>query len=558
MQGQQHLQAYFISIIKLPKLTSPVIQLLLVEPNLFFRLGLKLHLQQSGIFNLVAEVESIEMALRYLPKLERVDAILLGLDNDNHWRWCERLRFKYPQIPILLMLPDRSPLLAKSAQQWGIEATCSRDSPPSQVLIALQKIAQGEAAQTFSSANLTVDLPILTMVRSQLYHSGIRQIEHELTNLERKTKQSNSNTFLISALISAQMRELKAAKWLLQKIYGASRLEKRTRSANISSLDILIPKDSTSNLSSSLYLDRVASWLQSDLINQTDTPLEIDILKPHKRRELLYTVLRQLEDLLAELEKNPPEPEAIALNSSDILAKLWLATVEDFYSRIDSVITAEIIKQITADLEIVKVEILTQIPLLPELLTYLLAQNNANLDVPNPTDTFNWEPHIEEIIAHLLIQIANGAVQPLLNHFSDRLEIQLQLFDSQHISSREMERFRNDLSWRYRLQINFEQPKAIFESRYRLFRFANLGIETIDIYAPRPEELQSLNGIRAWVTLALELQDAVSPRFRTVGIFLGRGIVYLLTNLIGKGIGLVGKGILQGIGNAWQEPRSRK
>ncbi len=497
------------------------------------------------------------MGLRYLSKLGQVDVIFLALNNDNQWRWCERLRFKYPQIPILLMLPDHSPLLAKSAQQWGIEGICSRHSSPSQILISLQKIAQGEVAQALSPANSDVELSIWTMVRSHLYHSGIQQIEVELRNLEQKIKRPSSNPFLIAA----QKRELKAAKWLFQKIYGAATDEKQIKQnlsidSTFSNSDssLMLRKTGSDSAAITLYLDRVASRLQSDLINLNDTPLEIDVLKPAKRRELLYVVLRQFEDLLTEMAKNQLDRAAIATDKFDILERLWLGSVDDFYGRIDSFAIAEVISQIKADSEIVKEEILSKIPLFSELLSYLLTQNTSELS----EDSFDWQQYIEEIIAHLLIQIANSVIQPLLNHFSDRLEVQLQLFDSYHISSREMEQFRNDLSWRYRLQINFEQPRAIFESRYRLFIFTDAGIETMDIYAPRTKELQTLTGVGAWVTLALELQDAVSPRFRTFGTFLGKGIVYLLTNLIGKGIGLVGKGILQGIGSAWQEPRSRK
>ena len=61
------------------------------------------------------------------------------------------------------------------------------------------------------------------------------------------------------------------------------------------------------------------------------------------------------------------------------------------------------------------------------------------------------------------------------------------------------------------------------------------------------------------MTLALETRDAISPRLRSVTIFIGSGIVYLLTEIIGRGIGLIGRGVIKGVGNIWQESnRSRK
>ena len=73
------------------------------------------------------------------------------------------------------------------------------------------------------------------------------------------------------------------------------------------------------------------------------------------------------------------------------------------------------------------------------------------------------------------------------------------------------------------------------------------------IYAPRPLELAQLAGIPLVVTLALETRDALSPRLKSATTFLGSSIVYLLTEIIGRGIGLIGRGIIKGVGNIWQE-----
>lgn len=38
---------------------------------------------------------------------------------------------------------------------------------------------------------------------------------------------------------------------------------------------------------------------------------------------------------------------------------------------------------------------------------------------------------------------------------------------------------------------------------------------------------------------------------------MGSSIVYVLTDVIGRGIGLIGRGILRGVGSAWRDPRDR-
>ena len=151
-----------------------------------------------------------------------------------------------------------------------------------------------------------------------------------------------------------------------------------------------------------------------------------------------------------------------------------------------------------------------------------------------------------------------GIVQPLLNNFADVEEIKQKFYDGKLISTREIERFRNDLSWKYRWNSYFVEPKAIFESQYWLFVLSDRGIGRISIYAPRNQELAELAGWQLAFTLVLETRDAIAPRVRAVIALLGTGVVYLLTQVIGRGIGLIGRGVIQGIGNSLQDNKFRK
>jgi hypothetical protein len=159
------------------------------------------------------------------------------------------------------------------------------------------------------------------------------------------------------------------------------------------------------------------------------------------------------------------------------------------------------------------------------------------------------------LLDNLLLQVANAVMQPLLNHFSDFEAVKQKFYNYNLITYRDIERFRNNLSWKYRLEKYVAEPQAIFESQHLLLGFTEYGITVFPIYAPRTQELQKLQGIRLAVTLALEFQDAIAPRLRSAVLVLGSGVVYLLTNVVGRGIGLIGRGVLQGMGSAWDEKR---
>ncbi|MBD0343277.1 MAG: DUF3685 domain-containing protein, partial [Coleofasciculus sp. Co-bin14] len=162
------------------------------------------------------------------------------------------------------------------------------------------------------------------------------------------------------------------------------------------------------------------------------------------------------------------------------------------------------------------------------------------------------------LLQNLIIQVANAVVQPLLNEFADLEKIKQDFYDRRLISSREIARLRNNLSWRYRLSQFLEEPRAIFESRYELFVLNDSGIKKTSIYAPRRQELERLQGIPLLVTFAYEVRDAIAPRLRGTVAWIGRGVVYVLTQVLGRSIGLVIRGVIQGIGNAFQDTKFGK
>ena len=154
--------------------------------------------------------------------------------------------------------------------------------------------------------------------------------------------------------------------------------------------------------------------------------------------------------------------------------------------------------------------------------------------------------------------MGNSVLQPLLNSLADVEEIKQKYYDRSLISTREIERFRNDLSWKYRLNKYINEPKAIFESSYELFVFTPRGIAKTAIYAPRGQELAKLSGIPLLVTLILEFRDAIAPRLQSLLSIIGSGIVFVLTKIVGRGLGLIGRGILQGIGSVSLTERNLK
>ena len=68
-----------------------------------------------------------------------------------------------------------------------------------------------------------------------------------------------------------------------------------------------------------------------------------------------------------------------------------------------------------------------------------------------------------------------------------------------------------------------------------------------------------MTGVPWLSTIVIEIRDAIAPLVRQLIALVGRVVVFVLTQVIGKGLGLIGKGIVQGIGSTIKDiPQNKK
>jgi DNA-binding NarL/FixJ family response regulator len=385
-----------------------------------------------------------------------------------------------------------------------------------------------------------------------------------------------------------------STEFILSEVEGLRVKKGKSRLINsklvVKNTEVLVESSAIASDWQGSLFDSVTAKLQFDLVNLTGVPLEIDILRSTKKLELISSILRKLEELLEELRLGQVQPTQLPEKMPAILRDLWEETIIDFFGRyytlqvretpvLDRIQTdltlskslgessasvfprndREVVPVLLEDADTVAAEILDKIPMSVNLFAHLLFETPLIVDnISCLAGSPQAMQRAESLLENLAIQVASGVVQPLLNNFADVEEIKQSFYDGKLISTREIERFRNNLSWKYRWESYFVEPKAIFESRFWLFVLRDSGIKRIFIYAPRNLELAELSGWKLALTLVLEARDAIAPRVRAVILLFGAGIVYVLTQVIGRGIGLVGRGIIQGIGNSLQDTKFGK
>jgi DNA-binding NarL/FixJ family response regulator len=571
-------------------MTNQSTQILLIDDDPIFRLGLVTALEAFADLDIVAEVDTATVALERLTSLlpqERVNLIILDLALGRSLgspltglSLCQQLKTDYPNLSILLLTAPSEFNQLTAAKRLGVEGYCAKGCAITLIVEAIRQVKAGESYwQMLPTPANSLPPP---RWHTQLRQSGLQQIEAALKQVTAQLQQGNLSR-LDWLFWTGRRRELLTARWLVNQLLpiDSGLVPSNNSNSPAEPLPLLNPSSSrppvsqnrlrqspTSALSktSSEALQFQPSTpqavtltkLDSSLANLTNTPLEIDILQVERRRELLRTVLYKFEEMLDALRFSQVTMEQLTQKRSRLLHDLWQVSLTDFFGQYSTLVignqTIEMVEILRQDRDIVQAAILDKIPLVIELLGNRLFETPLMIDnVSYPAHTPEAMARAELLLQNMMIQVANGVIQPLLNKFSDIEIVKHNFYDKRLISSREITRFRNSLSWKYRRNQYIDEPQAIFESRYDLFVLSEIGIKKVAIYSPRRQELEQLQGTQLAVTIAYELRDAIAPRLRGTVAWVGKGVVYVLTQVLGRGIGLILRGVIQGVGSAWQD-----
>jgi hypothetical protein len=590
------------------------IRCVLIEPDEARRWMLSFVLQNSIVWQIVAECEALELGLVRLDALrstpDAAELVLLGSTNLNLDQLVPIVAAigavaREAKIVVLGALPasnSRATLLGADGYWW------TGDRPES-LLELLQTLRPIEGAMKPSRVVVSPAIAALgrlagTSRRDGLLDGGLTRFtlyDRQLAQLDIQLRTRRLNRPM-RWFFQGRIREIQAARWIAQHMIsptaiGPKRMPPRTQiTGEIQRESRLVKPSSRSNLpngssvskrrlGSSLIrssnsdrgleigtgivretalremFDRLILKLEaarispiSSLDNLLPIALEIDVLTVEMQVALLTTIATVLQAEVGRLR----EIGLAALHDRIpvMLETVWeIVVIQFFRCESEPASNPSLVNGLQQSSARVN-SLLKRVPLVADWIAYGLWGMPLSLDnQPYGVGTPQADDRALLLLENTVLRLANAVIQPLLNQFSDVEWVKAKYFKIQYASSRELMEFRNDLSWRYRRDRWLDTPRDIFESQYRLLYLAENGIGETVIYAPRQQELADLSGLPLAVTLVLETRDAISPRLRSVIALIGTGVVYVLTEVVGRGIGLVGQGIIKGIGNAWNDRR---
>ncbi len=160
--------------------------------------------------------------------------------------------------------------------------------------------------------------------------------------------------------------------------------------------------------------------------------------------------------------------------------------------------------------------------------------------------------HLELLLSDWLLRMGTALAGLVLEEASQWPELRRFLLRSDLLPTRQLERLRNQINSQERYQQLILEPLHIYESRRELLLLQMDRVVSRMVIEPRDRELRQLKPLQRTFTFYLELRDALGPQLRVLVQRLGSFLVTVLTQIIGRGIGLIARGVLLGLGRTLQ------
>jgi two-component system, NarL family, response regulator len=161
------------------------LQILLIEDDELFRLGLRVRLQQEPDLEIVAEAEDGETAIE-LSNQYPLDVVLLdvGLPGIGGIEACRQIKQRHPQLPVLVLTSHSQSALIARLVEAGAQGYCLKGIAAETLILAMRSVVAG-ASWWDATATQTIRTalePATTLV-SSVEHP---ELENPLTQREQE------------------------------------------------------------------------------------------------------------------------------------------------------------------------------------------------------------------------------------------------------------------------------------------------------------------------------------------------------------------------------------
>ena len=430
------------------------------------------------------------------------------------------------------------------------------------VLKSINTILNGGRVFDIDNKKIVNKKPEKLSFNQKILSSGLKQIDHEInTIIKYLNKDLTPNIYKF--ILKGRLRELITAKSLLIFLWG-------------NSLDLNIDETIKDNFGYEEQIDQDTVFIKEknnfeiwDLIfnrlieKYTNTSIELCLnkstliisgLKKEFISRSIFNTLNELNNLVKNIKENYADQE-YKENLDDLISQLkknTLVNIIDSYTRIkkngDLISINDFIfsqfENMTNFDDFESHDIFTIIdPIIKNEPLY----HNGKIMPLYETESFKT---FESIISNWVLRTSNLMAADIFNYCSGWPELRNLFINPKLQSTRNFERFRNNINNYDRWHNNFYMPVYLYESKREYIDIVDNNFIRYFKNENREKDIDKLTWLQKQITLLVEIRDAISPQLEIAIKYIGNIFVTILTKVVGKAIGLVGKGILQGLGRS--------
>ena len=433
----------------------------------------------------------------------------------------------------------------------------------SKVLTAIKTI--GDGGRVFDidkKKKSTLKKEKVLSFNQRILSSGLKQIDNEINKIFYYLN-NDTTPDLYKFILRGRLRELVTAKSLLIFLWGNS-LDIYTEQAFTEDKDDNLINEETIFINNkdsieiwNLIFNRLTKKYRTANLDfeLLDSTIILSGLKKEYISRLITNILSEIDILIKNLKENYEnqnyEDEFNSLINQ--LKKNTIANIADSYLRIKkngkSIELNEYIYNSFNSQE-------SDFDSHNSLVFINPIVNNQPLELDGKllplyeTESFK---QIESIISNWVIRTSNLLASEIFNFCSNWPELRKLLINPKLQSTRSFERFRNNINNYNRWHNNIYMPVYLYESKREYLDIINHKLVRYFKNENRENDLENLDWFQRQVTLVVEIRDALAPQLEIALRYIGNIFVTFLTKVIGRAIGLIGKGIMQGLGRSNQK-----
>ena len=388
-----------------------------------------------------------------------------------------------------------------------------------------------------------------------LLTNGLMQVDKEINRILQIVA-TEKRSGLFTFVMYGRLRELRMAREILHFIWGESsknfQIENDDSKEN---LNIWLPQRGGINLLGQLQLN-LANSCKDLVADKSNQLLALEALLPERRLNLFECLLNEFKILVEKIsqEKTIMESSVVDLwlNQQLLLRQRALLQLVGPYTQMPKegslVHLADTLLQ-SSNLQDEDPDLCSLYPILMALIDGKPLLINGQLMAPDQPYALL---HLETLLSNWLLRSAERIAKEVLEACSGWPELRRTMLPAKFLSTRELDRLRNRINSIERWQSLFVRPVAIYESKRTLYTIRAGKWCSQVLIEPRDHELKTLSWWQQAITILLEARDALAPQLEILINRIGTLMVLLLTRVLGRAIGLIGRGIMQGLGKGIQ------